>query len=130
MTPRIIKFALVGGVGFVADALVFSLMFYLLGLPIMPARIIAFICAATVTWLGNRYFTFCQSDKCKPLGQWVKFMCGASFSAVPNLVAFQLIVWSFGPSKVVVYSALVIGILVGMLSNYFLSSRWVFSTPN
>ena len=127
MTPRIIKFALVGGVGFVADALVFSLMFYWLHLPIMPARIIAFICAASVTWLGNRTFTFSKSDKGKPLEQWVKFMCGASLSAVPNLMVFQTIVWSFGHAQLVVYSALVMGILAGMLSNYFLSSRWVFS---
>lgn len=129
---KLVKFALVGGVGFVADTLVFAISFKLLLMPILSARLVAFVCAATVTWLGNRLFTFCTSSQIEPwsfwgtLKQWGKFMLSASISAIPNLLLFKAIIILFGSEGFVPFAALVAGILVGMFSNFLLSSRWVF----
>lgn len=92
----------------------------------MVARVIAFVCAATVTWFGNRIFTF-QNTEQKVAQQWIKFMCGASFSALPNFLVFKLLSSVLGEAGSGPLSALVAGILVGMVSNYLLSSRWVFA---
>lgn len=121
------RFALVGGIGFVVDTLIFSLLFHVAGLELMAARSIAFLFAATTTWLGNRWLTFSQADKHNPLYQWLKFMASACISAVPNFAAFKGWTLMFGTQDYMVFLALALGILVGMMSNYLLSSKWVFS---
>lgn len=55
---KMVRFAVVGVGGFVVDCLVFALMHYVIGLPLMTARIVSFIAAATTTWFGNRVPTF------------------------------------------------------------------------
>ena len=126
MNSKLFRFAVIGCIGFVADALVFSALFYLSGTPIMIARAIAFVCAATVTWFGNRIFTF-QNTEQNVAQQWIKFMCGASLSALPNFLVFKLLSSVLGEAGLGPVIALVAGVLVGMVSNYLLSSRWVFA---
>ncbi|MCG9582935.1 GtrA family protein [Vibrio tubiashii] len=126
MNSKLFRFAVIGCIGFVADALVFSALFYLADTPIMIARVIAFVCAATVTWIGNRIFTF-QNTEQQVFQQWIKFMCGASLSALPNFLVFRLLSYVLGEVERGPLIALVAGILVGMVSNYLLSSRWVFA---
>lgn len=60
---RIIRFTAVGGIGFVVDA---ALLTLLLGLtPIGPflARLVSIGFALAVTWLINRHLTFSPSDR-------------------------------------------------------------------
>ena len=120
------QFAFVGGVGFVVDTLIFALLFHFIGLELMIARSIAFLFAATTTWLGNRWLTFSQSNKANPLRQWQKFMMSACVSALPNFIVFKGVTLFLGTQGFMVYVALVLGILTGMVSNYLLSSKWVF----
>ncbi|AIW13707.1 GtrA family protein [Vibrio tubiashii] len=126
MNSKFFRFAVIGCIGFIADALVFSVLFYLADTPIMVARAMAFVCAATVTWFGNRIFTF-QNTEQKVVRQWIKFMCGASFSALPNFLVFKLLSSVLGEAGLGPVIALVAGVLVGMVSNYLLSSRWAFA---
>lgn len=128
MINRLVKFAIVGGIGFIVDAFVFALLFYMAGLPLYSARIVAFICAATSTWLGNRLLTFSDRSPEPKLTQWLRFMLSASVSAVPNLLVFMLITHLFGSQGITAMLALVCGVLVGMVSNYTLSSKWVFKS--
>lgn len=63
MSPRILRFGVVGGVGFLTDAAVLALL--LAATPLGPffARILSLGCAMTVTWLCNRTLTFRASDR-------------------------------------------------------------------
>jgi putative flippase GtrA len=128
MINRVVKFAIVGGIGFIVDASIFALSFYLLDLPIYSSRVIAFVCAATSTWLGNRLLTFSDRSQDPKLKQWLRFMMSATLSAIPNFVVFALISAWLGSEGVSAMVALVCGVLVGMISNYTLSSKWVFKT--
>ncbi|MBD1556428.1 GtrA family protein [Vibrio sp. S9_S30] len=124
---RLFKFAFVGGIGFLVDTAVFALLYYVFEMPIFSSRVIAFVLAATATWIGNRVLTFSdreQSDKAK---QWQKHMVAAVCSAIPNLGVFKMVIALFGDQGAMPFMALVAGILVGMVSNYFLSSKWVFA---
>lgn len=127
------KFALVGGAGFMADAAVFTLCFALGELPLLFARVVAFFVAATVTWLGNRYFTFKditivqrQRRDASLREQWLKFIASACVSSLPNFLVFKVVLLVLGTQGGSPYIALVAGVLAGMVSNYTLSSRWVF----
>ncbi|MEZ9762523.1 GtrA family protein [Vibrio splendidus] len=127
---KMVRFAVVGVGGFVVDCLVFILLHYGIGLPLMTSRIGSFIAAATTTWFGNRVLTFdfkgqdSWSDK---LIQWQKFMFSASISAVPNLLCFQLMTELLPVFTGVVFIAMAVGILVGMVTNYLFSQYWVFT---
>ena len=127
---KMVRFAMVGVGGFVVDCLVFALLHYVVGLPLMASRIGSFIAAATTTWFGNRVLTFdfkgqdSWSDK---LIQWQKFMFSASISAVPNLLCFQLMTELLPVFTGVVFIAMAVGILVGMVTNYLFSQYWVFT---
>lgn len=124
--PHILLFAFVGSVGFVVDAAIFALLFELLEITALKARIIAFICAATTTWIGNRVLTFRHRVRTSRLMQWKKFMVASCFSALPNLLVFKVSLELLPKTQFAPYIALILGVLTGMLSNYTLSSRWVF----
>ncbi|WP_122081727.1 GtrA family protein [Vibrio coralliirubri] len=127
---KMIKFAMVGAGGFVVDCAVFALLHYVIGLPLMTARIGSFIVAATTTWFGNRVLTFefkGQGNWSEKLVQWQKFMFSASISAIPNLLCFKLMTELLPAFTGAVFIAMTVGILVGMVSNYLLSQYWVFA---
>lgn len=124
---RVVKFAIVGGIGFVVDVSIFSFFLYVVELEIFPTRVIAFVCAASATWLGNRMLTFSDRKKVSRRTQWQKSLVAACCSAIPNLLVFKLCITYLGEQGIMAYVALVAGILVGMVSNYFLSSKWVFA---
>lgn len=128
MINKLWRFALVGGVGFIADASLFALLFYAIGLPILDSRIVAFLFAATITWLGNRVFTFESRNPSGKFSQWIKFMGCAMFSALPNFGVFKLTSYYWGSEGVLAMFALALGVLAGMLSNFLLSHWWVFRT--
>ncbi|MCG9550407.1 GtrA family protein [Vibrio harveyi] len=123
---RLLTFAMVGGVGFIVDTLIFMVLFQWAGVELMMARGLAFCIAATTTWLGNRCLTFSQSTKDRAFNQWQKFMLSASISALPNFAVFKVTTLLLGTQGTTVYIALVMGILAGMVSNYLLSMHWVF----
>lgn len=124
---QLFKFGLVGSIGFVVDAIIFSVLFYLLELPLMSARVPAFVVSATVTWYGNRVLTFASTDQNRAR-QWLTFIAGASFSALPNFAVFKLCTLWLGTEGFQAMLALVAGIGVGMVSNYLISRKVVFRT--
>ncbi len=127
---KMVRFAMVGVGGFVVDCLVFTLLHYVIELPLMTARIGSFIAAATTTWFGNRVLTFefkGQGNWSEKLIQWQKFMFSASISAVPNFLCFQLMTELLPVFTGVVFIAMAVGILVGMVTNYLFSQYWVFT---
>lgn len=127
MYQKLIKFSLVGGVGFIIDASVFALLSTLFDWDLLVIRGVAFICAATTTWLGNRVYTFVESSAAPRFEQWKKFVFSACLSAIPNFVVFKLSLELISSDGWYVYLALVLGVLAGMVSNFMLSSRWVFN---
>lgn len=60
---RLLRFALVGGAGFLVDAGVLALLLW--ATPIGPfwARLVSIACAMTCTWLCNRHLTFGPSGR-------------------------------------------------------------------
>ncbi|CAH0539484.1 GtrA family protein [Vibrio marisflavi] len=129
-SQKIMKFAMVGGLGFVVDTIVFSLAIYVLRTDLLTARVVSFILAATTTWLGNRLFTFSEREKEDKIKQWSKFFFSALISAMPNFAVFQVTIYFLGSSGLAPFIALVLGVLTGMFSNFTLSHLWVFNEKN
>lgn len=116
------RFAIVGALGFVIDAVSFYYFIEIMSLPTSYARTLAFFIAMTFTWLGNRYFTFQQANRLKPLKQFAKHASGACASFVLNFAVFQSLLWIGTPIAL----AFVLGIAVATLSNYLIAHKAVF----
>ncbi|SDJ82942.1 Putative flippase GtrA (transmembrane translocase of bactoprenol-linked glucose) [Ferrimonas sediminum] len=125
--PAWIKFALVGGTGFVVDLSLFSALTLWLEWGPYPARGLAFVAAASTTWAGNRCFTFRQRRQQNARTQWLKSVTAALMSALPNFGLFSLTLMLLSPWPLAPWAALVTGIGAGTVSNYLLSSHWVFA---
>ena len=114
------RFSLVGALGFVADSLAFGL-FLALSDHALVSRLLAFWTAMTVTWLGNRQFTFTGSSRQPALQQWLKHSAGAHLAGVFNIGGFYLL---DGPLPTAL--AFATGVGIGLVFNYLVASRWVF----
>ena len=114
------RFCLVGGLGFVIDSICFWLLSLMIN-ELLVIRLLSFWTAATTTWLGNRIYTW-QDVACNdPLRQWGRHMLTAHFSGCFNLITFWALL-GFTP----VWFAFCVGILVGLLSNFYVARHFVF----
>lgn len=114
-------FCFVGIAGFLIDSISFATLYYLSN-EVMASRLLAFWLAATATWMGNRRYTFNQSNHLKPIIQWGRHMLSAHASGSINLglfVALQL----YTPLP----AAFVTGVLAGLVSNFIFSRYFVFA---
>ena len=123
MKKRITRFAAVGMAGFAVDSLIFFMLMYVSD-NLLLNRFVAFWIAACTTWLGNRHFTF-KAQNQNPVWQWGKHMLSCHLSGLCNIAVFYVLVPVTG-----IYLAFVVGILVGTVTNYLLSSLLVFTTDN
>ena len=120
-----IQFAAVGGSGTIVDLCVFSLLLYW-GVILAVARALAILVAMTWNFYWNRRLTFSYARHDSALHQYLLFCASCSLGA--------LISWSVsvGLASHVSYfdahrrQAALVGIVAGMASNFFLSSKIVF----
>ncbi|MCG7588461.1 GtrA family protein, partial [Photobacterium sp. OFAV2-7] len=123
------------GLGFIVDVSAMTLLSVVL--QVIPARAGAFWVAASFTWWCNRQFTFKEANKSAPLRQWFRFLLTACVGFIPNWGCYwALIRWVddawitqlVGESGLYFWPlvAMIPGILLGMVVNFSLASRWVY----
>lgn len=123
---RFIRFACVGGAGFVVNEAALYLALRA-GLDRYSGWFVAFAVAVTFTWWGNRTMTF--RDRAARDGlfaEWARFVIANSFGAAANFATYSALV-NFAPMPAAnPYAALAAGTLVGLLFNFVASQRFVF----
>jgi putative flippase GtrA len=123
---EIISFAGVGTVGFVLDAaIVWVLINYAAVSPIL-AKLMAFPCAVTVTWLLNRNSTFKANQQTNYLKEWFLYIQINSIGTLANNLSFIVLVSINTFLYETPIIAVAIGSISGMFFNYFGSKFWVF----
>jgi putative flippase GtrA len=130
---RFLRFAVVGGAGFLVDEAVLTILHYLIGLDRYSARAVSIFCAATFTWWGNRNLTFSEhaasGGAAELAREWLKFMAANGVGALVNYATYTLCV-SFAPAPFGnPLLATAIGVGVGLVFNFTLSKRFVFQAP-
>jgi putative flippase GtrA len=124
-----IRFALVGGAGYVVNVAMLAFDTDILGLNFEAGNAFAILIAMCFTWLGNRYLTF-RERRARSLGgmlqEWLKFMGANLIGAAFNYGASVLLV-HFAPEPFSnKYVAQACGVLVGLVFNFTLSRKLVF----
>lgn len=125
---QFIKFGMVGTVGFAVDASVLHILLTQLSLDPYIGRLFSFGCAATVTWLLNRHFTFSDSPRVAAAGQWMRFVSVVGFGGAVNYGVYAMLI----ASDLGLLSMPLVGVAAGSLSgwaiNFTLSRKLVFGS--
>lgn len=120
------KFGIVGVVGFVVDTGLLYFAIHALEFGRIAAGMFSFPFAVTVTWIGNRLFTFSDAPPMPAMKQLAKFAFVCGIGIVFNRGTYSLLV-TFVPF---VYDYPVIGLLAGtgvaMFFNFFATRKHVF----
>jgi putative flippase GtrA len=121
------SFVLVGGIGFLVDALVLQFVIYYGGLNPYTARFTTFPIPIFVTWLLNRRFTFRESNTRNKAREYSSYflvqVCGLAF----NFSVFSLAVYSSPLMMRYTVLAQVLGSLAAMLFNFYAAKRFTFT---
>lgn len=122
----VLYFAWAGVIGYVVDLAVTLLFTPLLGKYV--ARIPAFLCSSTSTWIFNRNFTFKDSRSNKKLfAEWLHYESLMLGGLVVNYAVYAGVV-SFLPNSIL-STAVAIGVaaLCGMVVNFLSSSKFLYN---
>lgn len=123
----LIKFGIVGTIGFLVDLSLLYVLLYLAGAGPYLGRLGSFLGAATVTWFLNRVFTFRDAAPEAHGRQWLRFVAVNSLGAAVNYGTYVLVLAVGTASAVLPGIGVAAGSLAGLVFNYSLSRRFVFS---
>jgi putative flippase GtrA len=127
---RFLRFAIVGGFGFLVNEAALWLALNLLHLNKYGAGLFSFFCAVTFTWWGNRLLTFRDAaahGARAMLEEWAKFVAANAFGFAVNYGVYAACL-AFAPSPLnSPYVALGLGTIAGLVFNFTLSQKLVFA---
>ncbi len=123
---QFLKFGIVGGVGFLFDNALVYAGIYLLHMGHDAAGLASFPFVVSLTWVGNRYFTFREADRTNLAGQWLRFLSVCGVGLIFNRGTYSLMVHNFPLAYDYPVLALLAGTAAGMFFNFFVARRVVF----
>lgn len=123
MRSQLLRFALVGCVGFVTDAGVTLLLHSEVGLGEAVSRVLGFIVAATATWWLNHQFTFQVEGSAS---SWLRYVVITSLGAAINITCYLGVVHLMGTQPLDLLAGVAVGSIVALGFNFWVSRRWVF----
>lgn len=124
LQSQLLRFSLVGGVGFVTDAGLTLTLHSAMGLGETSARMLGFLSAATVTWWLNLRFTFQARGG---TSSWVRYVAITSLGAAINIACYLGVVHLLGTQALDLLAGVATGSLVALGFNFWVSRRWVFA---
>ena len=127
----ILRFAAIGALGVPVDWAALQLMVHWGSGPYW-GRVVSWFCAASFTWVGNRYFTFAASRARDLLGtgkEWLRFLAANAVGGLVNVGLYSVLVRFAPPPFNNLTIALVCGVLLGLVFNFTLSKKVVFKGP-
>lgn len=127
---QILRYGVVGGLGFVVDAgLLYALITW--GTDPYYARAISFAVALTVTWAFNRGWTFGHRGRAGAGRSYLGYLLVQLAGALTNFLVYAGVLGLLEPSPANAVLALACGSALGLIVN-FTGARFVFtrlSTP-
>ena len=128
-SSQLLRFLLVGGAGFFVNMAALWLAINLAHLDVYSGQALAFLCAVTFTWWGNRTLTFAEHAADSPAGrlrEWGKFIAANSIGGLVNYAVYVTLV-TFAPAPFSnPYLAVAAGTIAGLAFNFTMSKRFVF----
>lgn len=122
---RLFRFAAIGSAGFVWDTATTYATKELIGL--LPAALLAFVVAASLNWMANRFWTFRDRRGGGSLfRQWLLYMAANSLGFLLNRGTFTVLVVEFAACRAHPVIGLAAGAVAGLGANFGLAHKVVF----
>ena len=121
---QFLRFGVVGVIGFVIDTAAVYGLRHTLGL--YGAGLLAYVFAASATWLLNRVWTFRGRGSAPAHRQWAIFLATNMVGFVLNRGTYAVLVSFVAVAAAQPVIATAAGALAGMFANFSLSRRVVF----
>lgn len=118
-----LRFCMVGTVGFAVDAGTTMLLTQTLAVAVAPARVAAFLVAATVTWALNQRFTFRAGSS---MSTWLPYVVSTSLGALINIGVYLLWLRWAGHSPMNIVVGVAMGSVGALAFNYTAAKRLIF----
>jgi len=126
MGPVHRRFVVVGGLGFLVDAGLLSLMISA-GTGLYAARAVSFPVAVTVTWYFNRIWTFREDAIDRPGREFAYYLIVQVVAALANFVVYIVLLrFVFEERPAMAVPVLIVGAVVGLFINFTGSRNIVF----
>jgi putative flippase GtrA len=124
---QVLRFGIVGGIGFLVDAGLLHLMLKL-GLGYYGGRLVSFLAAATATWTLNRSFTFRRESASArhPAGEWLAYLGLMAIGGVVNYGTYALAVELAEPVRRYPALGVALGSIAGMAINFWSAKTMLF----
>ena len=112
---QLVRFCLVGGVGFCVDAAILCGL-VAAGWSPWPSRVASYLGAATLTWSLNRTFTFRRRRRAGHR-EWLAYVAMNGIGAAINYAVFALVLL-LGPFEGRLLTGVALGSLAGLAFNF------------
>lgn len=121
-----IKVCIIGFIGFIVNALGLVILVEIFNMHPAFANVFAAEAAIVSNFLWNNFWTF--KDRRHKASPWPWRFIQFNFASIGSLVISSSVIWAgvviFGHSLYMTY--MVIGVLLGLIWNYLMYSRWVW----
>jgi len=126
---RLIYFTFVGGVGFLVDGSILTMLSQYFGLDIYLARLISFSLATMATWVLNRKVVFRQEvDPDQPKSEeYARYFFVQTTGGLVNLLIFTLLIMIEPSLNSHPIFPLAVGAIFGLAINFTGVRYWVYS---
>lgn len=121
------SFGLIGTAALAVDTGLLYFALRVLGLGFYSGRLMSWLGAATFTWYFNRRYTFRSDPGVPPVTQWLRFLGANSLGGLLNYGVYAALIASSALVREWPVLAVAAGSLSGLVVNFALSKRYVFS---
>jgi len=119
---QLVRFGLVGGVGFIVNVAVYALFVHSVGLDYRAASVVAWLVAVMNNFVLNRHWTFAAGDG-RARSQAIRFLLVSLVAEAFSLLLLTLFVQGAGIAKV---PAQALAVAASMPLNFLGNKLWSF----
>lgn len=123
---QVSRFAIIGGIGFIVDGGILTLLNSFYGFNILQSRVCSFAVAVTVTWFLNRQRTFADRKDKRVAREWGRYAVVNSAGALLNMGIFLGLVHHFSIFRDFPLLPLGIASSIALFFNFFTSKHFAF----
>jgi putative flippase GtrA len=127
LTRELAKFGTIGAIAFVVDTGATNLFRFGFGWGPLTSKVLATVIAATLAYLGNRYWTFRDREQSGLAREYFLFFLLNGVGLLISLLVIGFVTYTLGLHDPLSYNvALLVGTALATLFRFWSYKKWVF----